>query len=104
MFSRTVPENRTVSCSTTAICSRSHASEQSRDVAAVERHAALGRVVEARDERGERRLAGAGGAREREPLAGRELEADAVERGPLAGVGERDVLELDARRVARGPR
>jgi hypothetical protein len=50
-------------------------------VAAVDEHAPVRHVVEARDERGERRLPGAGVPDQRERRPGLELEVDAVEDG-----------------------
>ena len=53
------------------------------DVDAVDEHAALGRVVEARHERGERRLPRARVADQRDRRARRELEVDLLEHGPV---------------------
>ena len=70
-------------------------------VVAVDEHAPVGRVVEARDELGEGRLARAGGADERHRLARRHDERQVVERELRAGgvvlraVAEGDVLEAD---------
>ena len=63
-------------------------------VVAVDQHAALGRVVEARDQLRERRLAGAGLADQRHGLPGRHVQVD-VGQGVAGAVGERDVLEGD---------
>ena len=68
------------------------AQRAARDVAhvdAVDEHAALGRVVEARHERGERRLARAGVADQRDRPSRRELEVDLVEHGPARRVARR---------------
>ena len=67
------------------------------EVEAVDQHAALGRVVEARDELGERRLAGAGGADQRDGLARRHVQVRVDQRGVggIAVVRERHVLEVD---------
>ena len=72
-------------------------------IAPVEQHAALGRVVEAREQLDERRLAGAVLADEREALAPRHEEIDAAQR-PAFGVGvaEADVLEANALLVEHG--
>ena len=54
------------------------------------------RVVEAREQRRDRGLAGAGRADERERLAGMDLEIDAVQHRPVGtGIGEVHVLEAD---------
>ena len=63
-------------------------------VGAVDEHATGARVVEPGDQRGERRLARAGGADERDRAPARDVEIDVVERvasGP--GVAHRDALE-----------
>ena len=64
-------------------------------VLAVEQDAAVGRVLEAGDDAQQRRLAAARRAEQRDELAGRELEADIVERDEVA---ERlaDVADFDA--------
>ena len=65
-------------------------------VVPVEGDAPLGGVVEAGEERDERRLAGAGGAHHGDDLARLDVEVDVGEHGPLAAlVGERDALEAD---------
>ncbi len=64
-------------------------------VAAVDRRRALRRVVEARDERAERRLAGARGAHDRHARAGRHVQRDIAQRGPLVSVAERHAVERD---------
>ena len=80
------------------------------DVVPVDQHAPGGRVVEARDELREGRLAGAGRADERDGLAGGDPQIDVVEREPRGAavalrVGEADVVEDAARRgSARAPR
>ena len=69
-----------------------------RDVAevdAVDRDAALGRVVEAGDQLRDRRLAGAGVADERDGRPGRDVEVDAVQHLGAGAVGEVDVVEAD---------
>ena len=66
------------------------------DVLAVDQDAAAGHVVEAEQQPRDRRLAGAGRADDRDRLAGRHLEADALEDRPRRLVGEADVLEADA--------
>ena len=58
-------------------------------VVAVDEHAPVGDVVEARDEAGDGGLAGAGLADERHRLPGRHLEADVAEDGAIGVVGER---------------
>ena len=71
MLSPIVPLNRNASCGTMPICERSERARDVAQVVAVDEHAAVGRVVEARDELGERRLARAGRADEGDGLAGR---------------------------------
>ena len=73
-LSRTVPANRKPSWGTTTMRSRSDASVASRRSTPPKRTVPVARVVEARDQLGERRLAGAGRADEREPLARRDRE------------------------------
>ena len=65
------------------------------NVDAVDEDAAGGRVVEARHEGGERRLAGARMADQRDRATGREVELDLLEHRPLRFVAERDALEAD---------
>ena len=68
-------------------------------VVAVDRDPALGRVVEARDQLRDRRLAGAGVADERDGRAGRDVEIE-----PVQHLRElRPVAEADVRRSGRGP-
>ncbi len=69
MLSAIVPLNRNGSCSTIAICARRLARVTCAHVVAVDAHRAGGHVVEARDQVGDRRLAGAGLADERDRLA-----------------------------------
>ena len=61
-------------------------------VVAVDQHAAGGGVVEARHQVGERRLAAAGVAHQRDRAAGRHLEIDVFEHGPV-DIRKRDALE-----------
>ena len=74
-------------------------------VGAVDEHAPGGRVVEARDELHERRLARAGGADEGDVRAGLDGQRDVAQGrlGVLAGlvVGERHVAQLDAAGAGR---
>ena len=63
-----------------------------RDIGAVEPHAAVGRVVEAAHQVGDRALAGASMAHDAEHLPGGNAEADVVQDQATA-VPERDVLE-----------
>ncbi len=75
-------------------------------VGAVDRHAPALDVVEARDQRRERRLPGAGVADQRDRLPGLELEVDVVQHRPRGVVAEGHALEADAarpRRAARPP-
>ena len=65
------------------------------DVAAVDPHAASGRVVEARQQAGDGRFAGTGCAYKSDHLARLDVEADVGERRPPIAVGEPDVLDLD---------
>ena len=66
------------------------------DVEPVDRDPARVDVVEARHERGERRLAGSGMADQRHRLPRLQLEVDPLEHGALVVVAERDVLEAQA--------
>ena len=69
-----------------------------RDVAhilSVDQDAAAGHVVEAEQQPRDRRLAGARRADDRDRLAGRHLEAHALEDRPRRLVGELDVVEAD---------
>ena len=74
---------------------------QSPQVDAVERDASRGRVVEPRHELGERRLAGAGRAHERDRLPGRDVQLEVRQHDPVVAVGEADVVEVD--RALRRP-
>ena len=68
-------------------------------VAAADLHRAVGRVVEAQQEPDDGGLANAAGADETDPLARRDVEAEAFVRGaPAARIGEGHVLETDRRR------
>ena len=64
------------------------------DVDAVDEHGAVVDVEQARDERGDRGLAGARRADEGDGLAGLDAQRQVVEHRPAA-VGERDVAQLD---------
>ena len=68
-LSRTDAENSVASSNAMAMCVRSSLAGEVAHVDAVERHAPAGHVVQARGERGERRLARAGEADERHGLA-----------------------------------
>ena len=72
MLSMTEPLNRKASCGTTASCSRSELDRDAAQVVPVDEHRARGGVVEARQQLDDRRLAGAGGADERDGLARRD--------------------------------
>ena len=63
------------------------------DVDTVYQHAAGADVVEARDERRERRLTGPGVADQRDRPAGRHLEIDVLEHGTAGHVVEADLVE-----------
>ena len=65
------------------------------DVLAVDRHAARFDIVEAIENAGDRRLARARRAHDRDRLAGRHGEADALEHHALRIVGEHDIVETD---------
>ena len=70
-------------------------------VLAVEQDAALGGLVEAREQLDERRLAGAVLADQREALAARDEDVDIAQRPVfLARVAEADALEADAELAA----
>ena len=73
-------------------------------VDAVERDAAGLRVVEARDERRERRLARARAADQGDGAAGGEREVEVAQHGPVGVVAERDVARSAARRRPRAAR
>ena len=66
-----------------------------REVVPVDQHPARGRVVEARDQLGHRRLARPRGAHEGHRLAGRNREVDVVQHRHGRVVAERDVVEAD---------
>lgn len=72
------------------------------DVVAADEDGSVGHVVEARQEQGDRGLARAGGADDREGLAGADLEAEPVENRPLVVVAEGHVVELDGGRGVGG--
>ena len=98
MFSAIVPLKRKPSCGTTPSWRRSEACVTSRRSWPSTSTAPRRRVVEARDELGDRRLAGAGRADERDGLARRDLQRQVLQRPHrvLAGaVGEADVAQLD---------
>ncbi len=96
MLLRTVSLKRKVCCVTMAML-RAQASERVvADVDAVDRDAALGHVVEARDEIGERALAAAAHADERHDLAAPGSSRFDVAQHRLDVVAEADVLEDDA--------
>ena len=116
MFSPIVPLNRKASWGTMPICERSEWRGDVAQVVAVDQHAPGGRVVEARDELGQRRLAGAGGADQRDGLPGRHAQRHVVQRVRAVAVGEGHAVEHDlaaqarqvdarpARRPGRAPR
>ncbi len=70
-------------------------------VHAVHQHGALVHVVQARDQHHERRLAGAGGADDRDRAAGLHVEVDPVQNQLLAVVGEAHVAEFHATAAGR---
>ena len=80
---------------------RSDRRRHSAHVDPVDEHGPFARVVEPRHERGERRLARAGGADQCDGRAGRDLEVDAGENGPVGVVPEADAHEHDATRPGR---
>ena len=95
MLSATVPLNRYASCVTMTIARRRSFGMQLTQVDAVEGHAAARRVVEPRHELGERRLAGAGRADERDRLTGGDVEREVGQDGAPVAVAELDVVEPD---------
>ena len=101
------PLNRKPSCGTIPICERSDALGDVAQVVPVDEHAARRRVVEARHELGERRLAGAGRADQRHGLPGRHRQVD-VRAAPTVvlgrRVGERHVVEARSRRARAAAR
>ncbi len=95
MLSSTEPLNRKASCGTTASCSRSELDGHLPQVVAVDEHGARGRVVEARQQLDDRRLAGAGGADQRDGLAGRRSSrSTSCSTGLLGVVAEGHVAQL----------
>ena len=107
MFSRTVAEKRKGSWEMTPISRRSERELHVTDVGAVESHAAGGDVVEARDQGGERGLARARMADERDRLSRLDLELDLMQDVAVVQVLEADVLEPEppaARRKLRRAR
>ena len=64
-------------------------------VDAVEQHAPLGRVVEARQQTGDGRLARAGSTHQRDGRPGGDVEVDVVQHGATGAVLEADVIERD---------
>ena len=68
-------------------------------VDAVDQHASLPRVVEARHERREGRLAGTGSADQRDRAAGLDLEVDLGQHGSTGVVAETDPFEHDPPRA-----
>ena len=79
MFSATLAENRKGSSETTATALRSERQIDVAHVGAVEQHASVAGVVQARDQRDEARLARAGRADERDGRAGGDVEVDVAE-------------------------
>ena len=74
------------------------------DIDAVDRDAAAVELVEARQEGGDRRLAGAGGADEGDGLAGADVEVDVRQDRLVGAVAEGDVLVADVAAQVRRPR
>ena len=68
------------------------------DVGAAQEHRASWRLHRARDERGQRRLAGAGATDQRDGLARGDLQVDALQRERSLGVGEVEVAQLQVER------
>ena len=101
MFSATVPAKRKPSCGTIPSWRRSDSCVRVTQVAAVDEDRTVGRVVEAREQLGDRRLAGARMADERDGRAGRDVEVDPVQHLAAGGVAETDAVEPD---VAEQPR
>ena len=97
----TVSPKRNVSSNTSPTPRRSSLEPKLAHVDAADRHAAAVRVVEAREQRGDRRLAGAGRADERERLAFRDRRATA-RRGSGARRRRRSGRPRSGRRSARG--
>ena len=92
----TVPAKRKGRCGTRPIVFHSWSRSASRTSTPLTRTEPPVDVEQARDERDERGLAGAGRADDRDGLAGLGPERDALEHGVLgAGVGELDIAELD---------
>ena len=94
MFSRTVAEKRNGSSSTRPMADAQAAHGEVAHVVAVDEHRALGRVVEAREQPGDRRLAAAGAADERDRLARRQVQVEVLEHRPGLAVAEGDVAQL----------
>ncbi len=85
----------------TPISRRSDRRTSCSHVHAVDEDAARRRVVEPRNERGERRLARAGAADERHRSPCRDAKVDVLEHESVGVVSERDVLEHDLARAWR---
>ena len=101
-FSRALIENSVGSSNAVATSGAELLERVVADVDAVDRDPAAGHVVQPGDQRGQRGLAGAGGADQRERLARAQVEVDVAQhRGVGAGEGEVDVLEAQ---VAQGGR
>ena len=102
MLSRTLPVNRTVSCRTTATCSRSQRRRAVARVAAVDPHACprWGRRS-GRRARSSVDLPAPDGPVSARRSPGGDVQRDVVQRGSLAGVGEADVAQLDVALRAR---
>ena len=71
------------------------------DIAAADAHPSPLRVVESQEQAYDRRLAGAAGADDTDPLPRRDVKFEAeMGAAPAAGIGEAHVLEIDGRRQA----
>ena len=75
---------------------------QAADIHAVDLDEAGLRVERAMQQRDRGRFAGAGRADQRDGLAGQRGEGEVLDRGPLAVIGKRDVLEFDQAREPPG--
>ena len=95
MLSNTLPLNSSTCCGTTPIWLRRLASAHAGDVDAVDQDAAAGGGHQPHEQVRQGALACAVGPRQRDGLAGANVQVDAVQRRRAAGVGKPDGLKVD---------